>query len=102
MAVAIFPVPGYLHIRRFVGGRRNISANCYNRYLAAFGDTAAIIRDAEDPADPSAPVRSKTRSTDMMRYVLRKITEDSVSSLGDTPTPANPSVVAHPIGGCGA
>ena len=42
-----------------------------------------------------APGLPKTRSGKIMRRILRKIAEGDVSSLGDTSTLADPSVVAH-------
>ena len=40
-----------------------------------------------------APGLPKTRSGKIMRRILRKIAEDDFSSLGDTSTLADPSVV---------
>src|SRR5690606_31121157 len=40
-----------------------------------------------------APALPKTRSAKIMRRILRKIAEDDFSSLGDTSTLADPSVV---------
>jgi acetyl-CoA synthetase len=40
-----------------------------------------------------APALPKTRSGKIMRRILRKIAEGDVSSLGDTSTLADPSVV---------
>ena len=40
-----------------------------------------------------APGLPKTRSGKIMRRILRKIAENDVSSLGDTSTLADPSVV---------
>ena len=44
-----------------------------------------------------APGLPKTRSGKIMRRILRKIAEGDVSSLGDTSTLADPSVVDHLI-----
>jgi len=44
-----------------------------------------------------APALPKTRSGKIMRRILRKIGENDVSSLGDTSTLADPSVVDHLI-----
>jgi acetyl-CoA synthetase len=44
-----------------------------------------------------APALPKTRSGKIMRRILRKIAEGDVSSLGDTSTLADPSVVDHLI-----
>ncbi len=44
-----------------------------------------------------APGLPKTRSGKIMRRILRKIAENDVSSLGDTSTLADPSVVDHLI-----
>jgi acetyl-CoA synthetase len=46
-----------------------------------------------------APALPKTRSGKIMRRILRKIAEGDVSSLGDTSTLADPSVVDHLIAG---
>ena len=42
-----------------------------------------------------APGLPKTRSGKIMRRILRKIAENELSSLGDTSTLADPSVVEH-------
>jgi acetyl-CoA synthetase len=46
-----------------------------------------------------APSLPKTRSGKIMRRILRKIAEGDVSSLGDTSTLADPSVIDHLIAG---
>ena len=46
-----------------------------------------------------APALPKTRSGKIMRRILRKIAEGDVSTLGDTSTLADPSVVDHLIAG---
>ncbi len=45
------------------------------------------------------PALPKTRSGKIMRRILRKIAENNISSLGDTSTLADPSVVDHLLDG---
>jgi acetyl-CoA synthetase len=45
------------------------------------------------------PALPKTRSGKIMRRILRKIAENNISSLGDTSTLADPTVVDHLLEG---
>ena len=55
-------------IRWFADGTLNLSANCLDRHLAEQGETAAIIWEPDDPAEPHRSISYRELHRDVCRF----------------------------------
>ncbi len=57
-----------LHIHWFADGTLNLSANCLDRHLAEYGDTAAIVFEPDDPAVPGRTLTYRELHEEVCRF----------------------------------